>query len=93
MKKLYIVETEDEWNNTTLVGMFTDLNEAHVEITEMYKDLKYINTLELKEYASTFNMTFNTELEYDEDTGEYLRIFGYILDLDKVIDNLVELKK
>lgn len=93
MKKLYIVQTEDEWNNTTLIGFFTDLKVAEKEIKESYKDFKYIDTLDLKEYPSTFEMQFNTDLEYDEETGEYLRVFGYIISLDAAIKELQQLKE
>ena len=90
--KVYLVNTIDEWYNVTLIGFYNDLKVAEAEIKRDFAHVKDIEDLELKEYTSTFSRVFDVEL-YDDESGEFLRIFGYILDLDKVIDNLVELKK
>ena len=93
MERVYLVETVDEWNNHTFVGFFTDLKEATKEVKKIHCDYKGIEELELKEYASTFGWQFNTELEYNEDTGEWLSIFGYILGYDDLMEELRGLGK
>lgn len=90
MNKVYLVNTIDEWNNITLIGFFNDLAEATKEVKETHAELKGIDELELKEYASTFSMVFDTEV-YDEDSGEYIRVFGYILDKGYLLEEINEL--
>ena len=77
-KEYYLVETLDEWNNSMLYGLFDNLDTATKEIQDYNSQMKGIEELQLNKYASTFNESFNQEL-YDEDSGECLKIFGYIL--------------
>ena len=76
--KVYLVNTIDEWNNATK------------DIKEAYNDFDGIEDLELVEYASTFGYCFDTELSND-DTGEFIRVFGYILDKNALIEEVKKL--
>lgn len=84
--KLYFVNTLDTWNNITFIGIFDDLKKAKKIIMDNYED-EYddMDEFELVEYASTFSMAFDKEL-YNEESGEYLRIFGYILTPEQLED-------
>lgn len=81
--KLYFVQTMDEWSNITFIGIYDDLKKATRDVIETHKDFKPIHDLELYEYPSTFDMVFDAE-RYDENTGEFLRVFGYILTPDEL---------
>ena len=88
--KVYLVNTIDERNNATLIGFYKNLKNATKDIKEAYNDFDGIEDLELVEYASTFGYCFDTELSND-DTGEFIRVFGYILDKNALIEEVKKL--
>lgn len=80
--KAYLVQTMDIWSNVTLVGVFNDLKLAEDIIIEEHGNDFDMEDFELVEYPSTFGMVFDQEL-YNEDSGEFLRIFGYIFNTEE----------
>lgn len=78
MKELYFVQTLDLWSNVYLIGLFDDIKKAEAIIKRDNADFPGIEDLELKVVTGSFSRVFDQEL-YDRDTGEFLRIFGYVL--------------
>lgn len=87
--KIYLVQTIDIWNNTELIGFYTDLKAATKDIKELHSEIEGIEELELREYAGTTGPQFNTEI-YETD---YLKIFGYIIYLEDLEFAIEQLKK
>jgi hypothetical protein len=77
--KKYQVFIQDEWNNNTLIGFYDNLEDAIPEINEYLKDCYNVQIDELKEYASTFNMCFDKDVEID-DGDNSIMIRGFIFD-------------
>lgn len=74
----YLVQTIDEWSNVVLYGLYHNLVNARKDIVQAYSTLKGIEDLELAVRAGTMGPNFDTEC-YDEETGEYVRVFGYVI--------------
>lgn len=74
-----------------LIGFFKTLGAATKAVQEIHQDFKGIETLELTEYASTFEPNFNVQL-YDEEEQDYLEIYGYIVPEEALIKAIKEAK-
>lgn len=101
--KIYQVMVIDIWNNITLVGFFKNLDDSVDPINDyIFEDKFKIKKGDLKEYASTFSMVFDTTVgdiydnnhpnDKDDDVynEEYyqLQIRGFILDSDDMINEI-----
>lgn len=69
----YLVIYQDEYNNLYYVGEFLDLDDARVEVNEMF-DLD-LEEGDLVVYASTFGPAFDLEVT---ENGDMVR--GFVLD-------------
>lgn len=102
--KIYEIFLTDVWNNNYLVGFYKDLDDAVDDINSYLSNEKYyLEKGDLKEYPSTFNYCFDTELysiyhskhpksiedDYCED--EDMQIRGFILDSEYLLDTLGKL--
>lgn len=73
MKK-YQVIFQDEWNNLCHVGFYDKLEDSIEEIN-LYLEIYEIKIDSLEEYASTFGMCFDKELETEDGNSIYIRGF------------------
>lgn len=80
-KRVYFVQTIDMWENVYFHGVYDSLAKASEDVRAEYAYVAGIEDFELVEYASTFSWVFDKEL-YDEDSGEWIRTFGYIFTID-----------
>lgn len=77
MNKRYIVIIQDEWNNLYYIGEFTNLSDAIPDINEWLETYN-VSIDELTEYASTFGMCFDKEIETPDE--ETVMVRGFILE-------------
>lgn len=103
--EVYEVIVTDEWNNYYSQGFYKDLSDPELleGINSFFKDKVLINdeeerieNFELKpgdlvKYPSTFGYCFDREFSFED--GEYVRVFGFIYDLDELVKTLESLKK
>lgn len=83
MKIRYIVFITDEWDCNILLGCYKTLEEACRDVNEHclnYYDVKDALD-ELKEYAVTMDITFDTDIQIDEET--FIRVRGFKIDLEE----------
>lgn len=78
MKELYFVQTLDILGNIYFIGLFDDIKDAEFIIKRDNPDFAGIEELNMEVYAGSFSRNFDQEI-YDEDSGEFIRIFGYVL--------------
>ena len=106
--KVYQVMVIDVWNNITHLGFYKNLDDAVPDINELIWDEKYhIRKGEVKEYPSTMDWVFDTnlydiitsrgelsedELETFENSDDYqIQIRGFIFDLDYLDETVKEI--
>ena len=75
--KRYIVFIQDEWNNLFWIGEFKKLSDALPDINE-FLSVYEVHLEELNEYASSFGIAFDTEIETKDEN--YIMVRGFILE-------------
>lgn len=92
MKKIYQVIIQDEYNNLYQLGFYNCLKNAVKDVNEFIKVYNVqIKEDDLKEYPSTFDNCFDlslSDLFEDNDNVANVMIRGFILDKERVIENV-----
>lgn len=81
MKKIYQVIIQDEYDDLYHIGFYKTLKDSLPDVNEFLFNCYDITIDELKEYPSTWEYVFDTEVEVDN--GEaVVTIRGFIFDED-----------
>lgn len=103
--KAYEVIVNDEWENNYQIGFYNSLDNKDLlnEINSYFKDKVLIDENgekiekfelkpgDLKEYVSTYGECFNKNFNFSDET--FIKVYGFIYDLDSLIKGLEELRK
>lgn len=103
--KVYEVIISDEWENNYQIGFYNSLDNKDLldNVNFYFKDKVLINENDeeienfelkpgdLKEYSSTFGECFDRIFNFDDET--FIRVYGFIYDLDSLINALKDLRK
>lgn len=81
---VYQVVIQDEWNNLYHIGFYNKLEDSLKDVNDWLEPYN-IKLDELKEYPSTFNMCFDTEIQCEEGC---IFVRGFIFDKEELLEDL-----